>query len=598
MLSICIASTYENLLKGCVITEMEESRHITILGTSDMHGNIWGYFYEDNKETDNDGMARLFTYIESVRKENPNTVLVDAGDDIQGTIMTDDLCNLHPDEEHPVISAMNAMGYDAMTIGNHEFNWGTDTVKKILSQANFPVLAANVLNPDGSYFTGHGWLIVEKNGIRIAIIGVVTPNVPMWDAETQGVGDLTFLPANEAVRRAINEIAGRADIIMVSAHLGIYPEFDEEHGSDSGQKIIDDNPEIAVLQVAHNHVIVRRKEGNTLVGGVRNGGWDIARFDIYLGDDGRIADSDVEIVSMAGIEPSGTIRGIPAVQKAHKMTIEYVNGGGSGEEGGASLGSTTAEFQPENEIRDIPEGKIRDTAVMDLINNIQLAESGADVSASALFKNTSNLPAGNINYGNIFSIYKFDNTLYRVTVTGAELKAYMEWSVSCFNQWHPGDINISFDPDYPDFLYDMFQGVDYDVDLSEPKGFRIKNVLFRGNPLQDDDKLKLAVNNYRYSSALKGLGLISGKRDWVSSRSIRDMIVDYFAKHSPVAPSTDNNWRITGINLSLDDPRRKEIIDMVNKGWLDSPYYQSYNLSQYDSLMAKARAKMEKSSSV
>ena len=124
MLSICIASTYENLLKGCVIAEMEESRHITILGTSDMHGNIWGYSYEDNKETDNDGMARLFSYIESVRKENPNTVLVDAGDDIQGTIMTDDLCNLHSDEEHPVIYAMNAMGYDAMTIGNHEFNWG------------------------------------------------------------------------------------------------------------------------------------------------------------------------------------------------------------------------------------------------------------------------------------------------------------------------------------------------------------------------------------------------------------------------------------------------------------------------------------------
>ena len=102
-----------------------------ILGTSDMHGNIWGYSYEDNKETNNNGMARLYTYIQQVRAENPNTVLIDAGDDIQGTIMTDDLYNKTPDEAHPVVTAMNYMGYDAMTVGNHEFNWGIPAMQKI-----------------------------------------------------------------------------------------------------------------------------------------------------------------------------------------------------------------------------------------------------------------------------------------------------------------------------------------------------------------------------------------------------------------------------------------------------------------------------------
>ena len=99
-------------------------KHITILGTSDMHGNIWGYSYEDNTESTNNGMARLYTYIQQVRAENPNTILIDAGDDIQGTIMTDDIYNKTPEEPHPVITAMNYMGYDAMTLGNHEFNWG------------------------------------------------------------------------------------------------------------------------------------------------------------------------------------------------------------------------------------------------------------------------------------------------------------------------------------------------------------------------------------------------------------------------------------------------------------------------------------------
>ena len=548
----------------------EWTKHITVIGTSDMHGNIWGYSYEDNSETANNGMARLYTYIESVRKENPDTLLIDAGDDIQGTIMTDDLYNKTPDAPNPVITAMNYMGYDAMTLGNHEFNWGVDTA------------------------SGLGYIIRNVNGVNIAIIGTVTPDVPIWDSEKEGIAALTFLPANIAVKNAIEEIGNKADVIIVSAHMGMYAEFDEDNGSDSAQKILDDNPEIDILQVAHNHVVVNEKQGNTVIGGCRNGGRDAARFDLYLDDTNNVVDCTVEIVDMTGVIPSEEIRAIPLVKEAHEKTISYVNGGGSGEdgEGGVALGSTTARFQPENEISGIPEGRIRDTAVMDLINMIQLRESGADVSAAALFKDTSDLPEGNINYGNIFDIYKFDNTLYRVDVTGAELKAYMEWSAECYNQWKPGDINISFDPEYPDYLYDMFEGVDYEIDLSEPKGSRIKNVMFNGKPLQDDDILSLAVNNYRYSSALKAQGLISGKRNWESSRSIRDMIVDYFSKNSPVSPFVTDNWRIVGVDLSEDDPRRVELIKLINEGYLDTPYAESYNLTDYDALVAEAKSNM------
>ena len=567
--------------------------HITILGTSDLHGDILGYVYESGEESTDSGMARLYTYIEGVREENPDTVLIDAGDDIQGTIMTDDIYNKSPEEEHPVIAAMNMMGYDAMTLVKHEFIWGTGTASSILSQAAFPVLAANVRTADGSYATGRGWVIIPVSGVNVAVIGVVTPNIPVWDSGKEGIDSLVFLPANEAVKEAIAEIGGRADVIVVSAHMGMYAEFDEDNGSDSAQKILDDNPEIDILQVAHNHVTVCEKQGNTVIGGCRNGGREIARFDIYLDDENNITDSTVEIVDMKGIEPSDAIRSMPVVKEAHEKTIAYVTGGGGEDgEGGASLGSTTARFQPENEIRGIPEGRVRDTAVMDLINRIQLDASGADVSAAALFKDTSDLPAGDINYGNIFDIYKFDNTLYRVTVTGAELKAYMEWSAECYNQWKPGDISISFDPEYPDYLYDMFEGVDYEIDLSQPKGERIKNVMFNGEPLADDAVLTLAVNNYRYSSALKAQGLIAGKKDWESSNSIRDMIVQYFAENSPVAPFVTDNWRITGVDLSEDDPRRAEIIRLINEGYLEPPYAASYNLADYDSLMAEAEANM------
>ena len=323
------AALLASLLPAAFAAEAEGEKHITILGTSDMHGNIWGYSYEDNAETDNNGMARLYTYIQQVRAENPNTFLVDAGDDIQGTIMTDDLYNKTPEEPHPVVTAMNYMGYDAMTLGNHEFNWGIPTMQTILGQASFPVLAANVTDAQG--------------------------------------------------------------------------------------------------------------------------------------------------------EP----------------------------------------------------------------------------------------------------------------VTGAELKAYMEWSAECYNQWQEGDINLSFDPEYPDYLYDMFAGVDYEIDLSQPKGQRIQNVMFHGAPLQDDQELTLAVNNYRYSSALKAQNIISGTKEWESSNSIRDMIVAYFAEHSPVAPEVDHNWKIVGVDLSEDDPRRAELVGYINAGLLDTPYAESYNLSDYDSLVAQAKAKAE-----
>ena len=155
----------------------EGETHLTIIGTSDTHGNIWGYSYEDMKESTGDGLARVSTYVNQVRAENPNTILVDAGDTIQGTIMTDDLYSKDT-ANHPVPAALNYMKYDAWTLGNHEFNFGVDKLQSIIDQADMPVLAANIKNADGSYFTGAGYTIVERGGVNVAIIGVDTPNIP------------------------------------------------------------------------------------------------------------------------------------------------------------------------------------------------------------------------------------------------------------------------------------------------------------------------------------------------------------------------------------------------------------------------------------
>lgn len=545
-------------------------KQITIIGTSDVHGNVWGYSYENNAETA-DGLARVATYVDKTRAQNPNTILVDAGDTIQGTIMTDDLYS-KSNANHPMIAAMNAMKYDAWTLGNHEFNFGLDNLKTVMSQAKFPVLAANITDKNtGKLLTGAGYTIVERSGVKVAVIGVDTPNIPTWDGAK--VSSLTFAPMASAVKSCIKEIGNKADIIMVSAHAGMDSEFNDATGADAAKEILAENPEVDVLQIAHMHITVATKEGKVVVGGVKNSAPEVARFDLTVNDKNEITDSKVSTVSMKDITPSAAIRGLDAVKTAHEKTINYVTK--------SVLGSASAKFQPTDEIKGLPAGKLQDTAVMDLINKVQLQYSGADVSAAALFKDTSDLPAGTLTYANIFDIYKFTNVLYKIQVTGKQLKSYMEWSAECYNQWKPGDLNISFNPAKPGYLYDMFAGVNYEIDLSQPAGSRIKNVTFKGKPLTDTQTLTLAVNDYRFNSGLLKNNLVPAgtKKIWESSQSIRDMLVAYLKKNSPIKPAVDNNWKIVGVDLQTSNPERAKLVALVNRGLLAVPSAKSLNLT-------------------
>ena len=551
--------------------------HITIIGTSDTHGNIWGYSYEDMKESTRDGLARVSTYVNQVRAENPNTILVDAGDTIQGTIMTDDLYSKDT-ANHPVPAALNYMKYDAWTLGNHEFNFGVDKLQSIIDQADMPVLAANIKNADGSYFTGAGYTIVERGGVNVAIIGVDTPNIPRWDGTKQGVDKLTFEPMADAVAECIKEIGDKADVIMVSAHAGLEAEYSTD-GSDAAKTILAKCPEVDVLQMGHTHTTYINND-TIPVGEAKNNAGDVVRYDLTLNADKEITSATVETVSMKDVEPDQNLRNVPAIKEAQEKTVSFIQDN--------VLGHAAADFQPVNEIKGLPEGRLQDTAVIDLIGTVQLENSGADVTAVALFKDTSDLKKGDLNYGNMFDIYKFPNVLYTVKVTGAEMKAYMEWAAECWNQWQPGDINISFNPEKPGYLHDHFIGLNYEVNLSKPAGQRIENVTFKGQPLTDDQVLTLCVNDYRYTG-LKNEGIISGEKEWESSASVRDMLVAYLAEHDPLEPVVDNNWKITGGDLQKDNPERAAYIEKINAGELATPYNKSINLNEANNVVVNGK---------
>ena len=527
--------------------------HITLIATSDIHGSVL---------SENGGIARIASYIESLRKNSEPLILIDAGDISRS-------CS----DRGAMLQAMNRIGYDAAVPGNHDFEGGREAVNEMLQTARFPFLAANVLKEDGTFLTGNGWTVIEKGGLRAAVIGVTTPFAERLMGKDDGLESAVFIPAPAAVRNAVNELKGKADVIITAAHMGLYAEFDEENGSDSAWQILDSSPEADILITAHTHLMVNTERGKTAILGVRDKARELARFDITR--DSRGLRIRKEIIRMENIIPSWEILALPAVKRAMQSEERKEDP----EAGNIVIGCTSASFQPVNEIRGIPEGRLRGTAVIDLINRIQREEAGADVSATPLFSDEAALPCGSITENDIRRIYPFDDSLCLVRVTGAELRRYMENSASCYNRWRPGDITISFNPDFPCYASDIFAGVEYEIDISREAGERITRLCFRSHPLGDDETLTLAVNRYRYSAMLKGQGIIKGRRIWESSRTIREMITDYFRKNSPVAPHVDGNWKLTGFDLMRGAPRRETIIERINSGLIAVPYERSIRIS-------------------
>lgn len=180
----------------------KKADRLIILATSDIHGNITGYNFYDN-DTEPNGMARLHSYVKQLRAKEKAVLLIDGGDMISGSVLLNDICPRHMDQTHPVMEAMNLIGYDAAVVGNHDFDMGTDYFKKVFAQARFPVLAANVRRADGELFTGKSCTVIERCGIRVAVVGVVMPFVPLTARNAQGVSDLRFFPGAEAVEEAI-----------------------------------------------------------------------------------------------------------------------------------------------------------------------------------------------------------------------------------------------------------------------------------------------------------------------------------------------------------------------------------------------------------
>lgn len=541
---------------------------ITILQTADLHGRIYPYEYAIDSYDDDTGLAKIATLVKQERAIAPNALLIDCGDTVQDN--SADLFNDLP--IHPMIEGLNFLNYDVWVVGNHEFNYEKAFLEKNVATFKNSVLSANILKTDGTYFV-KPYEIFEVNGVRVAIVGMTPPNITLWEASTpEHFEGLTFPGTVEQSKKVIAELEGKYDVLIGAFHLGP----DGEHGYEGSKTIAEACPEFSVIFAAHAH-----SQYNEVTNGVHiiepgKWGWALAKAAIKLektDDKWKVVEVVTENLLTKTVKEDEDV--LAEFKFVHDQSIADAN---------LVVGEIAADFiaspdyiTGEAKITTIPTSQLVDTSVIDLINEVQMFYTDSDLSSAALFNFGSNLLKGPFKKKDVAFIYLYPNTLVGTKITGANMKKYMEWSASYYNTYKDGDVTVSFNPDIRGYNYDMFSGLTYEVNLSKPAGERVENVLFNGKPLDDSRIYTLSLNNYRFGTLL-GLGLVTmDDRYYDSYETLQDagriqaMIVKYVKeeKGGVLAPTVDNNWKITGVDL--ESPFKEAIFDMVRKGELGIP---------------------------
>jgi 2',3'-cyclic-nucleotide 2'-phosphodiesterase (5'-nucleotidase family) len=513
--------------------------HIVVLGTTDQHGNLFPVDYYTDK-ADNRGLAKIATLIRQVRKETSNVLLIDSGDTIQGTPLEyyhNKKNNQPPD---PLMLAMNALAYDSMTVGNHEYNFGLSVLEKARSEAKFPWLSGNTYNKGTNQTHYQPYLIKEIAGVRIAVLGLTTPGIPNWENAPNFAGLEFREPLSEARKWVpILRRKEHADVVVIAMHMGI--EEDLNTGELNPGQVANENRAVAIAKqvpgvdlifMGHTH----RDVPSVVINGVQliqadYWGRHLARVDLYLENVGphwRVfarAARTIPVDDRVAPDPEILKLGGPYDRETQAWLARAI---------GESAADLTAQ-----------EARFQDTAILDLIQRVQLEAGKADVSMAAVFNSEARIAKGPVTVRDIAGLYVYENTLVVLEVTGRQLKEALEHSAKYFRAYEPGKNPAELvDEKIPAYNFDIAEGVNYTLNISKPFGQRIENLEFQGKPLAPMQKLRLATNNYRVNGGggytmYKGAPVV-----YRSSVEIRELIIDWVERHKTIPATATNNWKI------------------------------------------------------
>ena len=513
--------------------------YITVLGTTDLHGNIYPIDYYTNKP-DNRGLAKIATLIARARKENPNTLLVDSGDTIQGTPLQYYHNKKNNTPRDPMMLVMSSLHYDAMTVGNHEYNFGLKVLEKARGEADFPLLSANTYDKETQKTHYKPYIVKEVSGVRVGILGLTTPGIPNWENIPNYAG-LEFREPVAEARKWVPELRGkeRADLVIVAMHMGL--EEDLRTGEINPGQVNNENRAMAIARevagidaifMGHTH----RDTPSLYLNGVlltqaNYWGRHLARADFYMekvGAGWRVYAKAARTIPVDDkVEPDPEVLKLAAPYDAE--TQKWLS---------RVIGESADELTAR-------EGRFRDTAILDLIQRVQLDVGKADVSMVAPFNLEARIAKGPVTVRDISGLYVYENTLVVLEVTGQQLKEALEHSAKFFKPYEAGKSPADLVNDkIPAYNFDIAEGVEYELDIRRPIGDRIQNLRFRGQPLAPTQKLRLATNNYRVNvgggyNMYKGAPVV-----YRSSEEIRELIIDWVERNKTIPTQPTNNWRI------------------------------------------------------
>jgi len=510
---------------------------ITLLATTDLHGNLFPYDYYTAQPAAR-GLAKIATLIQAARAENANNVLIDCGDTIQGTALeavyqeyVQSGKGAAPPQHDPMMLAMNAIGYDAMVVGNHEFNFGLKNIAKARSDAHFPWISSNILaapnalaQPFAPYF------LKTVAGVKIAVIGVTTPLIPDWEAEEHYRG-YHFESGVEAVTRTVAALREREqpDIVIVAAHAGL----DGDARENMVRQIATEIPGVDAIVFGHTHQqLAGLKLGDVLLMQPKNWGISLGQMDFILQpketSGWKIVSKSSRLIPVTR-DTAADARILEVGRPYHELAEHYLNMVVA--EAPVSLDSRLA--------------RVEDSALIDAIQQVQLFYSKADVSFASSFNSRVKVPQGSVTIRQIAALYVYENQLYVIEGNGKMVRDALENSAryynSCESDCTRGPL---INPHVIGYNYDMAQGVDYEIDLTRAAGHRIRNLRWHGKPLDDNQPLRIALNNYRAGGSA-GYSMFRGAKIlWRSPDEIRDLVIQYYSEYKILPAYPDNNWRV------------------------------------------------------
>ncbi|WP_240353159.1 MULTISPECIES: bifunctional metallophosphatase/5'-nucleotidase [Cohnella] len=521
----------------------------TLLFTSDIHGHIFPTDYRGPGER-NLGLAKLATVIRAERERDPSLLLLDNGDLIQGTPFMYHYAKYDRQGEHPAARALNFLRYDAAVPGNHEFNYGLDLFRQVAADSDCPWLSANIVGRDGEPAFGKPYLVREtEEGVRIAILGLTTHYVPNWE-HPDNITGLAFEDALSSARRWVAHIRAteKPDAVVVCYHGGFErdletgEETEPQTGENQGFAMCRELEGVDVLLTGHQHRTLAGELHGVTIAQPGSAGQAIAKVRIEFERDEAgnwsVAAKRAEIIEADDATPADPEL-LAMFAEDERKTQEWLDQPIGKAEGNMAIPDPFA-------------ARLADHAFTEFVNRVQMETTGAAVSCAAIFTDEARGFGERITMRDIVSNYIYPNTLKVLLLSGRDIKAGLEKS-ACYFMLEEGDGDgrqVRICPAYlapkpQHFNYDMWEGIEYELDISRPEGQRVVKLNQGGKPLDPDGAYEVVMNSYR-SGGGGNFDMFRGKpvvREVPTDMT--EIMADYISARKTIRATCDGNWKVT-----------------------------------------------------